>query len=246
MKNQLTFAKTTNLGGRNINEDSIGIVEQERKIGFVLCDGLGGHGLGDVASQMVVDVFTNEIRQSDKCHDIITRTFENSQKRILEEQRIKDASSKIKTTAVIAVVDEHRAYIGHIGDSRLYIFRNNEIKKRTIDHSIPQMLALSKEIKDEDIRNHPDRNMLLRVIGTEWQEPQYEMMKPIPLRKIQAMLLCSDGFWELIDEEAMCQCLKDANSVDEWLETMIKVVEINGSGRDMDNFSAIAIWNERK
>lgn len=246
MKNQLTFAKTTNLGSRNINEDSIGIVEKERKIGFVLCDGLGGHGLGDIASQIVVDVFTNELKHADRGYDIITRTFENSQKRILEEQRIKGASSKIKTTAVIAIADERRAYVGHIGDSRLYIFRNNEIIKRTIDHSIPQMLALSKEIKDEDIRNHPDRNMLLRVIGTEWQDPQYEMMKPIPLRKIQALLLCSDGFWELIDEEVMCRCLKDANSVDEWLETMIKIVEINGSGRDMDNFSAIAIWNERK
>lgn len=246
MKKQLTFAKTTNLGSRNINEDSIGIFEQKAKIGYILCDGLGGHGLGDIASQLVVDIFSKEIAQPSKCADIVSRTFENSQKRILEEQRIKGVPSKIKTTAVMAVIDGHRAFIGHIGDSRLYIFKNNKISKRTIDHSIPQVLALSKEIKDEEIRNHPDRNMLLRVIGTEWQEPQYEMMKPIPLRKIQAMLLCSDGFWELINEEAMCQCLKDANNVDEWLKMMINVVEINGSGLDMDNFSAIAIWNERK
>lgn len=246
MKNQLTFAKITNLGSRNINEDSIGVFEREGKVGFILCDGLGGHGLGDVASHLTVDIFSECIFNETKTKVAISNVFEKAQERVLEEQRVRSAPNKIKTTAVIAVVDERRAYIGHIGDSRLYIFRNNQISKRTIDHSIPQMLALSKEIKDEDIRNHPDRNMLLRVIGTEWQEPQYEMMKPIPLRKIQAMLLCSDGFWELIDEEAMCQCLKDANSVDEWLETMITVVEINGSGRDMDNFSAIAIWNERK
>lgn len=211
-----------------------------------MCDGLGGHGMGDIASQMAVEIFFEEMSSDKKSKRVIIDTFEKAQETILKEQENRNASNKIKTTAVVAVVDEHHAHIGHIGDSRLYIFRNNKISKRTLDHSIPQMLALSKEIKDEEIRNHPDRNMLLRVIGTEWQEAQYEMMKSIPLRKIQAMLLCSDGFWELIDEEAMCQCLKDANNVEDWLETMIKIVEINGTGRDMDNFSAIAIWNERK
>lgn len=246
MSDRLSYAKITNSGNRKVNEDAIGIFSRGTKVGFVLCDGLGGHGLGDIASNLAVEIFSEGIFEEEKPSVAISKAFEKVQERVLEEQRVRSAPDKIKTTAVVAITDEHRVYIGHIGDSRLYIFRNNEIIKRTIDHSIPQLLALSKEIKDEDIRNHPDRNMLLRVIGTEWQKPQYEMMKPIPLRKIQALLLCSDGFWELIDEEAMCQCLKDANSVDEWLETMIKVVEINGSNREMDNFSAIAIWNERK
>lgn len=246
MRNQLTYAEITNIGGRKVNEDSIGVINTASRTGFILCDGLGGHGMGDIASQMAVEIFFEEMSSDKKSKRVIIDTFEKAQETILKEQENRNASNKIKTTAVVAVVDEHHAHIGHIGDSRLYIFRNNKISKRTLDHSIPQMLALSKEIKDEEIRNHPDRNMLLRVIGTEWQEAQYEMMKSIPLRKIQAMLLCSDGFWELIDEEAMCQCLKDANNVEDWLETMIKIVEINGTGRDMDNFSAIAIWNERK
>lgn len=246
MRNQLTYAEITNIGGRKVNEDSIGVFNTASRTGFILCDGLGGHGMGDIASKMAVEIFFEEMSNDKKSKRVIIDTFEKAQETILKEQENRNASSKIKTTAVVAVADEHHAHIGHIGDSRLYIFRNNKISKRTLDHSIPQMLALSKEIKDEEIRNHPDRNMLLRVIGTEWQEAQYEIMKSIPLRKIQAMLLCSDGFWELIDEEAMCQCLKDANNVEDWLETMIKIVEINGTGRDMDNFSAIAIWNERK
>lgn len=247
MSNRLTVASITKLGNRSINEDSIGVfIVDDDKLGCVLCDGLGGHGLGDIASKIFVNVFQHEYKKQDKTTDIISRSFEIAQSELLAEQTNQNASNKIKTTAVIAIADAKKLHIAHIGDSRAYIFSKGKVLKRTIDHSIPQMLALSKEISDAEIRNHPDRNMLLRVMGTEWQDKQYEVMKPFPLKKVQAVLLCSDGFWELIDEEAMCQCLKDATSVEDWLETMIKVVEINGSGRDMDNFSAIAVWNERK
>ena len=64
------------------------------------------------------------------------------------------------------------------------------------------------------------------------------------MKKCQAFLLCSDGFWELIDEKEMCTQLKKANTVEEWLENMIKIVQINGEGKNMDNYSAIAVWNE--
>lgn len=245
MKNQLSFAKITNAGSRSINEDSIGIFFNDDKIGFALCDGLGGHGLGDVASKLVIDVFQHEFESQGKKNAIISRTFDIAQETLFAEQNKRNAPNKIKTTAVITIADGRNFQIAHIGDSRAYVFSKNKVMKRTIDHSIPQMLALSKEITDEEIRNHPDRNMLLRVMGTEWQDKQYEFMKPIPLRKIQAVLLCSDGFWELINEDCMCQTLKDATTVQEWLDTMVEIVEINGNGRDMDNYSAIAIWNQR-
>ena len=62
------------------------------------------------------------------------------------------------------------------------------------------------------------------------------------LKKGQAFLLCSDGFWELIDESRMCQLLESSESVDEWLDLMTAEVIKNGEGRDMDNYSAIAVW----
>ncbi len=243
---KITYATTTNIGGRTVNEDSIGAFNNDNSMGFIVCDGLGGHGLGDVASQITVETFKRELNTRLKTKLIIRETFEKAQEAILYEQQKQNSPDKIKTTAVLTVLDKSHAHIGYIGDSRLYIFKGDKVLKQTLDHSVPQMLVLSKEIKAEDIRNHPERNMLLRVMGTEWREPQYDIWKAVPLRKIQAMLLCTDGFWELIDENAMCQCLKDANNVDEWLNTMVKIVEINGSGQNMDNFSAIAIWNERK
>ena len=104
------------------------------------------------------------------------------------------------------------------------------------------MLVFSKEIKENEIRNHPDRNILLRVMGIEWDEPMYEIMKPIALKKDRAFLLCSDGFWELIEEDRMCALLEKAESVDDWVNSMAQTVKNNGANRNMDNYSAIAIW----
>ena len=70
----------------------------------------------------------------------------------------------------------------------------------------------------------------------------YEWMRPLPLWKCQAFLLCSDGFWELIEEDRMCQLLEQSASPQQWLDWMVSEVQANGVRREMDNFSAIAVW----
>lgn len=242
MKYEIEYASYTSCGSREINEDSLGTFQNQNKHCFVLCDGLGGHGMGDVASSLVVDVFQNQFSRSDELVNFLGQTFIASQDILMAEQKVRGAGRKMKTTATAVVTDEKSAYIGHIGDSRVYIFQRNKVKTRTLDHSIPQMMVLSKELKESDIRHHPQRNIVLRVLGVEWEEPMYELMVPIPLKKCQAFLLCSDGFWELIEEKAMCDFLKKATSVQEWLKLMVDEVNMNGLGTDMDNFSAIAVW----
>lgn len=103
-------------------------------------------------------------------------------------------------------------------------FPQNKVMTRTLDHSVPQMLALCREIREDEIRNHPERSSVLRVMGIEWEKDMFDVMKPVPLRKCDAFLLCSDGFWELITEEKMCEYLKNSDSADEWLGMMTKEV----------------------
>lgn len=244
MSNDFKYAIFTNNGGRKVNEDYVGAFRNAENNCFVLCDGLGGHGMGDVASRLVVDVFENQFKKTEDVVNFLGQTFMASQDILMAEQKKLKAKNKMKTTAVALVCDNRNAYIGHIGDSRGYVFYKNKVKTRTLDHSIPQMLVLAKEIKEDMIRNHPDRNMLLRVMGVEWDEIMYELMQPISLKKCQAFLLCSDGFWELIDEKEMNAQLKKSNSVEEWLDNMVKIVEDNGKGKNMDNYSAIAVWKE--
>lgn len=245
MAEQFQYAVYTNVGGREVNEDSVGVVSLENKNCFVLCDGLGGHGMGDVASSLVVDVFKNQFHKEEDVSAFLSKSFLAAQDILLTAQEERNARNKMKTTCVAIAMDDQNAYIGHVGDSRGYVFCRNKVKCRTLDHSIPQMLVLSKEIKESQIRNHPDRNLLLRVMGVEWDDAQYELMQPIKLKKCQAFLLCSDGFWELIEEKDMCTLLKKASSVQEWLASMVEAVKQNGKDQNMDNFSAIAIMKNK-
>ncbi|MBO5870723.1 MAG: serine/threonine-protein phosphatase [Clostridia bacterium] len=243
MSGNLKHAIFTNVGGRQINEDSVGVFQNGENNCYILCDGLGGHGMGDVASSLVVSVFESQFKKTDDVVNFVGETFAAAQDILMAEQKARNAKRKMKTTGVAVVTDDRNAYFGYIGDSRGYVFHRNKVKTRTLDHSIPQMLVLSKEIKEDQIRNHPERNILLRVMGVDWEDNMYELMSPMPLKKCQAFLLCSDGFWELIDEKEMCLQLKKANSVEEWLDNMVKIVQANGEGKNMDNYSAIAVWN---
>ena len=111
-----------------------------------------------------------------------------------------------------------------------------------MDHSIPQMLAMAGDIKESEIRFHKERNILLRVMGEKWERPMQEILKPMPLRKCHAFLLCSDGFWEFITEDEMLRLLKGSSTVQDWLDQMASIVKKNGEGRNMDNNTAIAVW----
>ena len=155
----------TNPGSRHANEDSLGCFENGDNRCFIVCDGLGGHGMGDIASQLVVDVFESQFTQMNGMADFLPAAFEAAQSILLSEQAERSAKRKMKTTAAALAADGKHAYIGHVGDSRVYVFYKNKVKRRTLDHSIPQMLALSKEIKESEIRFHPDRSFVLRVMG---------------------------------------------------------------------------------
>lgn len=242
MKYNLTYSMYSHLGGRPVNEDSAGVVTTQNGMCFVLCDGLGGHGMGDVASSVVCESIKEQFAQAENAYDFLAPAVTNAQHTLMQKQVELHAKKKMKTTATILATDDKKAYICHVGDSRLYAFRKNKVCFRTLDHSIPQMLVMSGEIKEEEIRNHPERNILLKVMGVEWDKPAFELHKPIPLRKCDAFLLCSDGFWELINEDEMCDALKNSTNAEEWLKKMRTVVADRASQKNADNNTAIAIW----
>ena len=241
----ITYSLITKIGNRPINEDAVGVLENNGNLCFMLCDGLGGHGMGDVASALVKDEFLSAFAEElNPDASFINKSFVNAQDKLLKRQSDYSARNKMKTTAVCMICNDKKACVGYIGDSRFYAFSKNQVKVQSKDHSVPYMLYLSKEIKEEEIRNHPDRNMLLRVMGTDWNGTMHELLKSLTLKKYQAFLLCSDGFWELITEQEMCELLQKATTVEEWLNAMTEVVQKNGMDREMDNYSAIAIFNK--
>ena len=240
----MRYSSITNQGDREHNEDSLVCLENGSHSCFVVADGLGGHGRGEVASALVTDVFARQFSSwSDTSVDqFLHETICLAQEELLAEQKRLGAKSEMKTTLVALCADANNMCWAHVGDSRLYAFRRNKVRLRTLDHSVPQMLVLAGDIKEKQIRNHPDRNRLLRVMGIEWDNPQYEVAEVIPVKNYQAFLLCSDGFWELIEEKQMGALLKKSSSPQEWLLQMEEIVKKNGQGKNMDNYTAVAVF----
>lgn len=237
----MEYSILTKKGTREINEDSVGASVTEQGSCFLLADGLGGHDRGEVASALAVNTGL-EIFKEEKTEKFLPLCFEEGEKRLMQQQEKKRSEMKTTLTALL-MTEQGKIQWGHVGDSRVYYFRNGKLIKHTFDHSVPQMLVWSGEIKEKDIRGHEDRNRLLRVMGIPWESPEYELSDEIARQEGQAFLLCSDGFWEWIEESQMVQALNQADSAKNWLERMEEVICEKAGTSEMDNYSAIAVFS---
>lgn len=228
----------TDKGKRKINEDACDVLYTETFSLYILCDGLGGHGNGDIASQYVVERIKDYAEAGKSIEDCIMAAQED----LLELQHERNLENSMKTTLACLVIKNDLAKFAYVGDSRIYYFEKGKYRLRSKDHSIPQMLVNSGAIKEKDIRHHEDRSRLLRVMGTKWNEPKYQTVQDIKVTNNTSFLLCSDGFWECIDEKSMAKTLKKASSPQEWVKNMEQIVLKNGEGTNMDNYSAIAVF----
>lgn len=234
----ISYDWMSNQGGRERNEDSLGVVIKSDSLFFILCDGLGGHDDGDVASSYVVEQMKIFLERGETVEDSVSYAQRELRKKQLGENR----ENSMKTTLTCLSITSKGAKFVHVGDSRIYLFYKGKYKTRTQDHSVPQMLVNSGAIREKEIRYHPDRGRLLRVMGTEWSSPRFQSSDTIPLENQVTFLLCSDGFWELIEEKMMEKTLRKAKTPKEWLAKMESVVLENGKGKEMDNYSAIAVF----
>lgn len=228
----------TSSGERKANEDFLDILISSDRQDFILCDGLGGHGNGDIASRFV----TEQVKAALEQKKTVEESIQHAQDALLEKQIAEHAGNSMKTTVTCLALAGDQARFAHVGDSRVYYFEKTKYMLRSQDHSVPQMLVNRGDIKEKDIRHHEDRSRLLRVMGTEWDRPKYQVVEGIKLTKRSSFLLCSDGFWELIDEKQMSKTLKKADSPQQWLAAMEEIILANGKGTNMDNYSAIAVF----
>ena len=237
-----TYATLSLPGTREVNEDSIAVKESNGRLVLVVADGLGGHDKGEIASKIVAETIIEKGVLCEDNEEGLAETLREAQQCLLEKQKQENAVNAMKTTAVALSLTNDRAYLAYVGDSRGYAFLKNGKYMRTIDHSVPQMLALAGDIREKDIRYHEDRSSLLRVFGSEWENDPIDFLEGIDVAKTKAFLLCSDGFWELITESQMKWCLRWSKTPDEWLEKMKRIVEKNGKEKEMDNYTAGAVF----
>jgi len=205
----------------------------------VVADGLGGHGGGQIASQIVAGHIASSFMLNpriDTGH--IRMLFEQANKKVVESQM---PGQKMKSTGAALFIHNGAALWGHAGDTRLYHFRNGALVCQTMDHSVSQMAVLSGEITQDQIRNHDDRNMVLKAFGSA--ERFSAEIAPICVltHAFHAFLLCTDGFWEYVLENEMESELAKAASPDNWLQFMIRILE-RRAPKGNDNYSAAAVF----
>ncbi len=238
----IDFYMYTSPGGRDNNEDYITKAEYGEDKCFILCDGLGGHDCGEVASSYVAGIVAEEFTLYGDSNDFLQRAFNKAQEGLLRLQEERGMTNAMKTTLVVLVVTQEHIKWAHIGDSRLYRFYEDGNKyQRTKDHSMVQILKDMGDITEEEMRHHEDRNKLLRVMGAEWSTKSFDLSAVLERGDSQCFALMTDGFWEYVLEDEMMQLLKTTESAREWYEAMEKLVLERADMSSTDNFSAICV-----
>lgn len=232
---EIFACKYTDKGGRKNNEDSVGISDGV----YVVADGLGGHSCGEKASAMAVDyILGNYSGLTDiangTMHDIICGV----NRYIWNEKQNNRKYGNMATTVVAAFVSGVLLNYLNVGDSRFYLFRNNRIILQSRDHSMTQMSVDMGEIGRNRMRFHEDRNKLTKVLGLNETLRIAEEFEPVAVEAGDAFLMCTDGFWEYIDERRMQKLLRRSATPQQWMASMINTISRNVKGSN-DNLSAI-------
>ncbi|MBQ2085220.1 MAG: serine/threonine-protein phosphatase [Oscillospiraceae bacterium] len=183
---------------------------------MILCDGMGGLAFGERASRIVSETVCEILRDNlsginstSEISDLITYTLKKANARLLEESRALQGDIMMGTTAVLAVVRNREAVIGHCGDSRAYHYQKNSLTQLTKDHSVVQGLLDSGKITLEQAMNHPNKNIITNALGVE--RGLRIDIDTARLKKGDMIMLCSDGLSNILTSDEMCRILSDTD-----------------------------------
>lgn len=228
-----SFSSYSDVGSRENNEDSLDIQIREGTLLAVVADGLGGCENGELASRVAVESIFRELEGQQCDEEVLAYSL------IHASQAILDARINGQTTAVLLWLDKNQGAEAHVGDSRIYQFRNGRIIFQSEDHSLVQMAVNVGELSPDALRHHKDRNKLFRVLGEENETPKVDSAE-LEVRSGDRFLLCSDGFWEPVTEEDMLRTMVETDTAEQWLEAMKQIV-VNAHDPKQDNNTAICI-----
>jgi protein phosphatase len=200
---------------REINEDSISYVKPNdpaklasKGLLAIVADGMGGHSAGEVASNLAVKIISQAYYDGDgDARSSLKNAFLKANRRILEASRETADLKGMGTTCTALVLQNGSAIAAHVGDSRLYLVRDGNIYLMTEDHSAVMELVKHGLISLEQARHHPDKNVILRALGSNEDLEVTTWAEPFPVREGDTFLLCSDGLYDLVEDEEIKQAV---------------------------------------
>ena len=233
-------------GGREYNQDFVANHANGMQACLVVCDGLGSYVGSEVASQLcatrIVNMYSRVLETSGARAfepDYVRSYIHTAHSYVADFKEMHPEIRSSCTTVACVVTNGNRTVITHIGDTRVYVFRNNKLVYQTKDHSLSQVAVEMGQISLRDIRTHKDQNKLTRVLGNEYfTEPDCAVDEE-PLHVGDSFIICTDGFWEYVYEEEMeADLASSKGNPQEALKKMEKRL-LSRVTKFNDNYSAI-------
>lgn len=228
---------------RVMNQDVFYTHKFSEDAGFaIVCDGMGGENAGHIASAMVCDIITKNLierninlAKTEEIRDIIVSAISEANVQVYSKSGKEPEFKGMGTTVVLCVIIDSIAYIAHIGDSRLYYINNNKLTQVTRDHSRVQELFEQGKINKDEVRTHPQKNIITRAVGVYITvDIDFLVMK---YNKGAKFLLCSDGLTNMVNDMMIEKILLkyDAETASE------KFIELANKEGGVDNITVAII-----
>lgn len=230
-------------GPRTYNQDRVAYAYNKEALLMVVADGMGGHRHGEVAAQLAIKILTDAFEA--ESHPQLNNPHVFLQAHILAIHEAINNTTKTQAlddaprTTIVAVIVQHgQVFAAHVGDSRLYHFRNQKTLFCTEDHSLVQRLYRQGQITSDARLTHPERNKIYNCLGGDIS-PKIELSPASRLADGDFLLLCTDGVWAHAHETQIIQTIYSGN-ISSTLLALLDLAE-NNAGANGDNMSAIGL-----
>lgn len=239
-------ARTSKGKIRKVNEDSYVVINNlsNNNCALAVADGMGGQELGNIASSIAADCFKEFfLNNEDLIDDIISDTdcfqnmFNTINNRILQLSKEKNLTLGMGTTMSVALITQNKLYTAHVGDSRIYLIHQDQIRQITKDHSYVEELIEKGMITKDEARQHPRKNVITRALGIE--EQVIADITQTDISGDDKLILCTDGLTNVVEDSEILSVIKSCNDPEDCAESLIKKANCLGGP---DNITVIAVY----
>jgi len=230
---KISFYGCSDTGLKRTNNEDAFLAEADFGI-CVLADGMGGAAAGEIASQIFIqtamDVFTSVVTHSDRdALDLIQESYERANQRILQHVEEYPQHKGMGCTGEMLVFNDGHYAMGHVGDSRIYLYRNGNLQQLTRDHSLVQDLIDQGAITPAQARTHLLRHVIMRAVGTK--DSVSVQLETGDVVAGDVFLVCSDGLTDMIDDAAIDGILALPLNLADKVGRLIEAAKLEG-GKD--------------
>ncbi len=219
----MKYASNTDIGlVRKLNEDyHMNYITDDFSL-LVVCDGMGGHKAGEVASKKAVETVINYVKENENNKDYkstLIKAITLANEEVYKDSENNSEHRNMGTTIVACLVYDDNAIVANVGDSRLYLYRNEELEQITVDHSLLNDLLASGTITEEEAIDFSQKNVITRSLGI--QDNVNVDIFEIKLIKDDLILMCTDGLTSQLEKEEIIEIIKEESNLFDIIKKLI-------------------------